>query len=78
MDLSLAKNTRKRSKKSGMHSKIELHLLSYQSKIQRMVNGQIICEPDFYGRTTNLPKTWPIRPVLTSIYKYAMDNWIWV
>ena len=52
--------------------------MSYQSKIQRMVNGQIIREPDFYGRTTNLPKTWPIRPVLTAIYKYAMDNWIWV
>ncbi len=60
------------SKKSG--SKIEFQLLSYQSKIQRMVNRRIICEPDSYEWTTDLPKTWLTRPVLTPIYKYAIDN----
>ena len=43
-----------------------------------MVNKRIICEPDSYGRTTDLPKTWPARSVLTPIYKYTNDNWIWV
>ena len=43
-----------------------------------MVNRRIIYEPDSYGRTTDLPKTWLARSVLTPIYKYAIDNWIWV
>ena len=67
------KTLEKCSKKSGLHSKIELQLLSYQRKIQRMVNGRIIHEPDSYGWTTDLPKTWLTQPVLTPIYKYAMD-----
>ena len=66
------------SKKSGLHSKIKLQLLSYQRKIQWMVNGRIIRELDSYGWTTGLPKTWLTQLVLTPIYKYAMDNWIWV
>ena len=70
------KTPEKCSKKSG--SKIEFQLFSHQSKIKRMVNGQIIREPDSYGWTTDLPKTLPDRPVLTPIYKYAIDNWIWV
>ena len=41
-------------------------------------NGWITCEPDSYGRTMDLPKTWPAWLMLTPIYKYAIDNWIWV
>ncbi len=63
---------RKEKKKSGFHGKLEFQLLSYQNKIQRMVNERIICEPDSYGQTTNLAKTWFARPVLTPIYKYAI------
>ena len=66
------KTPEKCSKNSG--SKIEFQLLSHQSKIQWVVNGWIIREPDSYERTTDLPKTWPARPMLTPIYKYAIDN----
>ena len=76
LDFSLAKNTKKVFLKSGLYSKIEFQLLSYQSKIQWMVNGRIIREPNSYGRTTDLSKTLLARPMLTPIYKYAIDNWI--
>ena len=59
-------------KESGFHGKLEFQLLSYQNKIQRMVNERIIHEPDSYGQTTDLPKTWFARPVLTPIYKNAI------
>ena len=76
LDLSLAKNTwkvfKKKKKKSGLHGKIEFQPLSYQNKIQQIVNEWIIREPNSYGHTTDLPKTWPAQPVLTPIYKYAI------
>ena len=70
------KTPEKCSKNSG--SKIEFQLLSHQSKIQWVVNGWIIREPNSYGRTTDLSKTLLVRPMLTPICKYAIDNWIWV